>query len=155
MPLKPWIHLGREFNVLPSEWDHKIMMGFVYCITNTQNGKKYIGKKQFWSSKSKQIKGKKKKFKAESDWKTYCGSSEAVQKDLAKYGEAAFDREILYLCKTKSEESYWETYEIFSRHVLLKPERYYNEWVSCKIRRSHLTHELAKQAKPPETISHK
>ena len=37
--------------------------GFVYCITNTTTGKKYIGKKFFYSSKTKQVKGKKKRFK--------------------------------------------------------------------------------------------
>ena len=144
MPLNAWVYQGKPYE-LPPEATHKDLMGFVYCITNRVTGKRYVGKKQFFSSKSKQVKGKKKKFKAESDWKTYCGSSEAVQAEIAQHGEESFDREILYLCKTKSEESYWETYEIFNRHVLLKPEEYYNEWVSCKIRRAHLSDLIVKK----------
>ena len=50
--------------------------GFVYLITNTVNGRKYIGKKFFYSSKTKQVKGKKKRYKVFSDWQTYYGSSE-------------------------------------------------------------------------------
>jgi hypothetical protein len=34
--------------------------GFVYQITNLTNGRKYIGKKFFYSAKTKQVKGKKK-----------------------------------------------------------------------------------------------
>jgi hypothetical protein len=37
--------------------------GFVYLITNNVTSKKYIGKKFFYSSKTKQVKGKKNKFK--------------------------------------------------------------------------------------------
>ena len=37
--------------------------GFVYRITNMVDGKQYIGKKFFYSSKIKQVKGKKKRFK--------------------------------------------------------------------------------------------
>ena len=54
-------------------------VGFVYQITNLQNGKKYIGKKWFWSTKKlPPLKGKKRKrtVKKESDWMKYFGSSE-------------------------------------------------------------------------------
>ena len=37
--------------------------GFVYEIVNLTNNKKYIGKKFFYSTKTKQVKGKKKKYK--------------------------------------------------------------------------------------------
>ena len=45
--------------------------GFVYEITNLTNNRKYIGKKLFYSAKTKQVKGKKKRFKVFSDWQTY------------------------------------------------------------------------------------
>ena len=60
--------------------------GFVYLITNLVNGKKYIGKKFFYSSKTKQVKGKKKKFKVSSDWQTYYGSNEELKKDVTIHG---------------------------------------------------------------------
>ena len=135
--MKPWTYQGKPFE-LPVPFDPKQLHGFVYCITNLVTGKKYIGKKGFVFSKSKQIKGKKKKFKAESDWSTYCGSSEILLNEIAEHGIEDFDREILHLCKSKAECSYWETYEIFRSQALLKPNLYINEWVSCKIRRKHL-----------------
>ena len=56
--------------------------GFVYLITNLENNRKYIGKKLFWFSKTKQIKGKKKKYKVLSDWQTYYGSNDELKKYL-------------------------------------------------------------------------
>jgi hypothetical protein len=56
--------------------------GFVYQITNLTNGKKYIGKKLFYSAKTKQVKGKKKRYKASSDWQTYYGSSDILKQDV-------------------------------------------------------------------------
>ena len=50
--------------------------GFVYLITNLENNRKYIGKKLFWFSKTKMVKGKRKKVKVPSDWQTYYGSSD-------------------------------------------------------------------------------
>ena len=53
--------------------------GFVYEITNLTNNRKYIGKKFFYSAKTKQVKGKKKKIKVPSDWQTYFGSSDILK----------------------------------------------------------------------------
>jgi hypothetical protein len=77
--------------------------GFVYMITNLETGRKYIGKKLFYFSKTRQVKGKKKKFKVVSDWPTYYGSSEELQKDVVLYGKEKFKREIIHLCKSKGE----------------------------------------------------
>ena len=46
-----------------SEADISNYFGFVYIITHIPTGKKYIGKKFFTKSKTKQVKGKKKKIK--------------------------------------------------------------------------------------------
>ena len=54
--------------------------GFVYRITNNFTGKMYIGKKFFYSSKTKQVKGKKKKIKVFSDWQSYYGSNDELKK---------------------------------------------------------------------------
>lgn len=111
--------------------------GYVYLIENLITGKKYIGRKYFTAAGYRQVKGKRKKIRKASDWETYWGSNETLKAEVAELGEHNFKRTILHLCKTKSEASYWETFEIFSRHALLN-ELYYNDWVQCKIRRAHL-----------------
>ena len=111
--------------------------GFVYRITNLKTGKKYIGKKFFTKSKTKQVKGKKKKSRVSSDWLVYWGSNKELQADVLVNGESEYLREIIHLCKSKAECSYLETWEIFKRHALLN-ESYYNAWVTCKIHKAHL-----------------
>jgi len=111
--------------------------GMVYLITHIPTGKKYVGKKFFTKAKTRQVKGKKKRSRVASDWLTYWGSNKELQEEVKKNGEEQYTREILHLGKSRSECSYYETFEIFSRHALLS-EAYYNQWVSCKIRKDHL-----------------
>ena len=111
--------------------------GFVYIITHIQSGRKYIGKKFFTKAGTKQIKGKKKKIRKVSDWADYWGSNENLKKEVETNGGENYTREIMYLCNSRSECSYWETFEIFNRHALLS-ESYYNSWVTCKIHKSHV-----------------
>ena len=133
-----WLHNGEVFDQPQSEH-----YGFVYLIRNTVNGKGYIGKKLFWHKKTKVLKGKKKRYLAESDWKSYYGSSIELQKDVKELGEDKFVREILHLCKSKSECSYYEGYEQFQRGVLFKPELYYNDWIIVRVHRRHVLSENA------------
>ena len=147
--MNPW-----TYNNSPVEEIPEGCIGFVYKLTNTTNGKFYIGKKNFWSSQTKQktvilkTTGEKKKkkirSKKESDWQTYHGSSEDVQKDVELLGAETFTREILRMCTTKGELSYYEAKYQFEEDVLLKPNQYYNGWISCKIHRAHLKHLLDK-----------
>ena len=120
-----------------TEEDIKDYFGFVYLITNTQTGRKYIGKKFFTKSKTRQIKGKKKKSRVSSDWMKYWGSNIELQEEVKLLGEELFRREILHLCKTRSACSYMETFEIFNRQALLN-DSFYNSWVTCKIHKSHV-----------------
>ena len=102
--------------------------GFVYLITNNVTNKKYIGKKFFYSSKTKQVKGKKKRFKVFSDWQTYYGSNEELKKDVIIHGKENFKREILHLCLTKGTTGYLEAKEQFLNCVL-ENDNYYNTWI--------------------------
>lgn len=111
--------------------------GFVYIITNTITGKKYIGKKFFYSMKTKVIKGKKKRYKVFSDWQTYYGSNTELQNDVKLQGMEAFTREIIHLCKSKGECGYLEAKEQFDRSVL-ESNDYYNTWIMVRVRKSHI-----------------
>jgi hypothetical protein len=119
------------------EEDIQDHLGFVYLITHMPTGRKYVGKKFFTKAKTKQVKGKKKKIRVSSDWETYWSSSEELKAEVKTNGEEQYTREILHLCKSRSACSYWETWEIFSRHALLS-DAYYNSWVTCKIHKSHV-----------------
>ena len=73
-----WIHTPKDI---------KKYAGFVYLITNIKTGKKYIGKKFFWSKRTlKPLKGKKTKRRVtkESDWKNYYGSCKKLLEDIKK-----------------------------------------------------------------------
>lgn len=128
-----WIYKDKEF----TENDIGEYYGFVYEITNLQTNKKYIGKKFFYSQKTKIIKGKKKRHKVDSDWKTYYGSNTEIQNDVKMLGQDLFKREILYLCKSKGECGYLEAREQFDKKVL-ESNDFYNTWIMVRIRKNHI-----------------
>ncbi len=111
--------------------------GFIYLITDTETDKKYVGKKLFWSKKTKVVKKKKKRSLVESNWKTYYGSNLELIADVDKKERTSFKREVLHLCASKGECNYWEAYEQFTRGVLLSDE-YYNGHIWVRVHRSHL-----------------
>lgn len=131
MGVNPWTYNGRLFT------DPGPYCGFVYLITHQPTGKRYVGRKLFTKSKTRQVKGKKKRSRVSSEWETYWGSSSLLQADLITFGHQYFTRTILHLCMSKSECGYFETMEIFARHALIRPD-YYNDWVSCRIRKAHV-----------------
>ena len=128
-----WVYKGKDF----TEEQIGESYGFVYLITNTNTGRKYIGKKFFYSSKTKQVKGKKKRYKVSSDWQTYYGSNAELTKDVLEYGSDVFEREILHLCKTKGECGYLEAKEQFDKRVL-ESDDYYNSWIMVRVHSNHI-----------------
>lgn len=139
-----WTYNNTLFESIP---DDCTAIGFVYLITNTISNKKYIGKKNFYTNRTKVktvtlktgLKKKKNiKVKAESDWMNYYGSSEDLKKDVELHGSENFTRQILRLCYTKGELSYFETKFQFDYDVLLNPDQFYNRWISVKVHGIHL-----------------
>ena len=108
----PWYFEGTPF--LSESIDDNF--GFVYLITNLSNGRKYIGRKYFWSFRKPP--GKKRKVKQESDWKKYYGSCPELKEDIKKYGKETFSRVILSLHTTKGLCNYEETKQLFLNNVL-------------------------------------
>jgi hypothetical protein len=139
----PWLFDGKPFTEddIPEG-----VVGFVYLITNLTNGRKYIGKKNLTKAKKLYRKNKRaKRVYTSSDWYEYYGSNGFLQEDVSALGEANFRREILRLCKSKGEMSYYEAKEQLNRDVLLD-DGYYNSFIGCKIHRKHLTKSLTPQA---------
>lgn len=130
-----WYYNNEEFDTAPEDYQ-----GFVYCITELDTGKKYIGKKFFWKPKTLPVTKTRKrrvKTRAESDWKEYYGSSKEVQQLVEQKGSCNFKRDILKLCMTKGECSYYEAKLQFEHDVLLRDD-YYNEFIGCKIHSKHV-----------------
>lgn len=140
-----WLYEQQQIETLPDD-----CVGFVYLITNTVTGRKYIGKKlaKFSRTVSRVVKlkngtKKKKKIrsKIDSDWQEYYGSSPELTKDVVALGIENFTREILYYCRSKSECSYIEAREQFSRRVL-ESDDYYNGHIQVRVHGSHIKGKL-------------
>ena len=141
-----WQYQGDLINELPED-----CIGFVYIITNTTTGRKYIGKKlaKFSKTTYKVVKlknGNKKRkkirSKIDSDWREYYGSNEELNNDVALLGAEKFTREILYLCKSKAECSYIEAREQF-RHQVLESTEYYNGQIAVRVHGSHIINKIS------------
>lgn len=131
-----WIYRNEPVMELPND-----CAGFVYLITNTANGRMYVGKKlsKFKTTRYKmhtQKNGKKVRKKIRgavaSDWQDYYGSSDQLNKDIESLGKDQFRREILYYCKSKAELNYVEAREQFARKVL-ESDQYYNGHIRVRV----------------------
>lgn len=134
MTTTKWTYNGHVWNP-PEEFSPTDYYGFVYLITNRATGKKYVGKKFFWSQKTLPItktRKRRKRLKVESDWRDYYGSNKYLKEDVDKQGADMFVREILHLCKSKGECAYMEAKEQFDREVLLTDD-YYNGIIQIKL----------------------
>ena len=140
-----WLYENSQISELPED-----CVGFVYLITNNKTGRKYIGKKLAKFSKTtyktvKQKNGIKKRkkirSKIDSDWREYYGSSPELTADVNTLGTENFSREILYYCKSKSECSYIEAREQFTRKVLESTD-YYNGHIQVRVHGSHIRNKI-------------
>ena len=73
----------------------------------------------------------------DSDWKDYYGSSEALTKDIELLGKSQFSREIVRMCYSKAECSYWEAKEQFYNGVL-ESQDWYNAQISVRCHKTHI-----------------
>lgn len=108
----PWIFKGSPF----LSKDINDLYGFVYCITNVVTGRKYIGRKYFWSFRKPR--GKTRRVRSESDWKRYYGSSDELNEERKALGNLSFRRTILSVWETKGLVNYEETRQLFLNNVL-------------------------------------
>ena len=130
MDIGHWM-FNDDFNM--EDW-----FGFLYRITELNSGKEYIGKKQFFSNRTKVVKGRKnrKHYKKESDWKSYTGSSVELNKSIQLYGVENYKFEIISLHKTKGSLHYSEVEMQILENVLREKledgsRKYYNGHIAA------------------------
>jgi hypothetical protein len=125
-----WTYKDKPILELPED-----CVGFVYLITNNTNGRMYVGKKLARFKRSRPpLKGRKNKrrYKVDSDWRDYYGSSDDLTIDVNRLGKKNFKREILFYCHSKAELSYVEAREQFARKVL-ESNDYYNGHIRVRV----------------------
>jgi hypothetical protein len=137
----PWLYNDEPFETD----DIQDYFGFVYHIRNTCNSRCYIGRKFLWSFRKD--KGKKRKTKRESDWKSYYGSSEELKADIKVFGKDKFERKILSLHKTLGKTNFQETRLLFVYDVLTEAlddgtPKYYNAQILGRYYRKDYFNEL-------------
>ena len=113
-------------------------VGFIY-ILKFSDGKQYIGRKSLYSKRKKPL-GKKaleaqadkrrKKYEVvtkESDWVSYNSSNKTIKENM-KAGQLGLEsREIIKICFTEKQMTYFETQALFCYGVLEHPEDFYND----------------------------
>lgn len=110
-------------------------VGFVYMII-FDDGKRYIGKKNFWTHRKRNF-GKKEIAKLEdrrkkryeivtkeSNWRSYISSSPDVHAKIEEDG-TGYKKRILRICKTKKQLSYYEEKYLFINGAI-EQESYLN-----------------------------
>ena len=103
--------------------------GFVYLITNTKNGKMYIGRKYFGKTRRVKKKGSKRRrvIRKDSDWRTYIGSSKTLQESIQK-NKKQFNFKILAFGKTKGQVNYIEE-NLHHRFHVANSSKFYNDCI--------------------------
>tara|TARA_R100001509_G_scaffold118102_1_gene72604 strand:- start:250 stop:942 length:693 start_codon:yes stop_codon:yes gene_type:complete len=123
-----WTHYGTKKSFVPKE----DKFGFVYIITNTKNGKAYVGCKQYYSMNKKKTKHK---------WEIYTGSSKYLNADIKKIGKEHFTFEVIAEYKNKRSLQYYEVYYQMKWDVLTAviegtdEPAFYNSYVGGKFYR--------------------
>lgn len=138
-----WTYKNESFEPTEEEIIENGWYGFVYEI-RLANGKKYIGRKYFFSLRTlPPLKGKKRKrrVKKESNWRIYTSSSNDVTELIQKCNSCGVTFEILSLHPNKQETNYHEMKAQFMLGVLEERDEnneyiYLNRNINTKFYRS-------------------
>jgi hypothetical protein len=132
-----WLYKGKEINEVTDMPEN--VFGFIYEVTHTPTGRKYLGKKQLMSVQKKALgkkelalitdgrASKKKTVIKESDWKMYYGSHTEIKQLIKDKKYLEFTREILIFVPTKKLLTYYETKYLFINEVLEQGSIYFND----------------------------
>lgn len=130
-----WIYHNKEFDETLAD----NYFGFVYLCEEISTGKKYIGRKNFLSKKTRPpLKGtkRKRKSKVDSGWREYCTSNDIIKEKCKNDGYKNFTWTILYLVESQTMLKYLEAKEIMTNDAVLL-DTYYNMNVQIKLIRKN------------------
>lgn len=127
-----WIYNGKE---IQNEDIPPKAIGFIYLITHTPTGKKYIGRKLLTKAATKTVNGKKKKIRKPSDWENYWSSSPKLLEFIDECGYDQFSREILTFVTSKGMLVYAEELALYMMGVL-EEDCWFNDNIRSKVYRS-------------------
>ena len=153
MTKKTWIHKGQIILSIGDMPENTY--GFIYEVTHTPTGKKYLGKKVLYFERNKKLgiralealrkerKAKgiggrvpaKKKVITESDWESYYGSQKEILDLVKKEKQEDFKREILQFVPDKKQLTYYECKYLFINEVLETRNNYINDNILGKFYR--------------------
>lgn len=132
-----WMYQGRP---LDEEKDiPKDAAGFVYIIRDRDTGRKYIGRKLLTKAGRRQVNGRVKKIRKESDWRDYWSSSPELLELIEQHGtdSGRFQREILLFASGKAPLNYLEERLLYSLGVL-ESDVFINSNVRSKMYERHI-----------------
>ena len=143
---KVWLLEGKPYDPtyeeIPPEY-----VGFVYRITDTETGEKYIGQKRFRKTKTLPITKTRKRRKrtlVESDWRTYYSSSQVIKENVVAGHTDRYKREILSFGYSKGDLNFLELKEQMDNNVLFD-DTYLNGILNARIHRKHISKKLKEE----------
>ena len=143
---KVWLLEGKPYDPtyeeIPPEY-----VGFVYRITDTETGEKYIGQKRFRKTKTLPITKTRKRRKrtlVESDWRSYYSSSQVIKENVVAGHTDRYKREILSFGYSKGDLNFLELKEQMDNNVLFD-DTYLNGILNARIHRKHISKKLKEE----------
>jgi hypothetical protein len=148
-----WLYKNQEIKELTDMPNPTF--GFIYEVTHTPTGRKYLGKKQLISVQKKALgkkelalitdkrASKKKIVTKESDWKTYYGSNPTIKQMLKEGKHEEFTREILMFVPSKKLLTYYEDKYLYINEVIEAGSNYFNDNISGRFFKKDFIKDLA------------
>ena len=129
-----WLYNGHELadDDIPDK-----SIGFIYLITNSKTGRKYLGRKLLTKAHTRQKNKKIIRSRIDSDWRDYWSSSPELLAEIAENGAGGYVREILMFVPMKGQLLYVEECLQYVMGVL-ESDGWYNSNLRAKIFRRNV-----------------
>lgn len=133
-----WMYKGSELtdDKIPSK-----AQGFIYILTYTPTGQRYIGRKLLTKAHRRQQNKKIIRSRVESDWREYWSSSPEIKSMIEKEGTDNFVREVLVFADTKGQLNYLEEKFLYCVSAL-ESEHWLNSNIRSKMYKRNILNKL-------------